>query len=208
MKKYRIQISGQRDPIEVDQAQGLKIKTLFEDPAVAGNELIRTKNFTAVKNSIRSVVVFDDQTTEINTKDQKLKDRDLWIKREIEHLGNVEAVRALPIEQRAKQLGMFNMIFSAFEGREPNEEEKNQAIKIQSEFFASRPNMTTCDPMLFRPTMNEHRGQNNNEEYVAKLAGPIAVQAFVQSRKLENVQVSALRQRYEAERKNLGVAVR
>lgn len=144
---YEIKITGYKEPIITENGEG--IKSVWEKFIETGkNVVVDFEGFTGKISSIQSF-------RRVGSSNQKPYSYTEEVHKEykIER----EKILSLPIEERAKRMGFFRLIYDGFTGKH-SEDIKIGEIplekfveKIQYDFFSKNPKRLYCDPILFKP---------------------------------------------------------
>jgi hypothetical protein len=98
--------------------------------------------------------------------------RDVGVDYEMEYLRERDDILAMSLEDRAKRLGMFDILWWSSTGeKEYSDEIKAKAIEIQTKFFTEHPKRCFCDPLLFKgllPSKNIeiNKWQNGGHHFI------------------------------------------
>lgn len=139
-KIYR---KGHDQPITVSKSIAEKISALYTDSKapsdypidIGGRHIFR-------KGEIKSIEILPDID---RTRQEQSYDEFNKIERE----GHIKYAK-LPASQKAKDLGMFELMYHASVGEKASPEVLEQARVIQERFFTVHKNRTLCDPSLLK----------------------------------------------------------
>lgn len=144
---YEIMIKGKINPIVVSFSSGQSIKQDWEKYKQGGeNAVFETNDFSGTMSDIRYFCKKSPhQSQKINYQDYKeeyKKERNITLSQSP--------------ERRAKNLGLFKIIYYAFTGCNPSEDILQKATEIQKDFFTKNPKRMFPNPIIFKDIVKKN----------------------------------------------------
>lgn len=147
MKKFKIRISGAKEPIITSWVNGLAVSRSWSDNNIPESTIFSIDNSKIKKSEIKSVIDFDERDEE----GDRAESDHIREQMDSEYLKNHCRLRKLSPEEKAKKMEWFKTIYHCFSGLQRAPEElKVDVYKIQLQFFKENPCRIHCDPSLFK----------------------------------------------------------
>lgn len=146
---YELRIKGRNNTLVVSTENGKKLISSWENFKRSKiDSVIELNGWIGSLSDIRDFTFASDSPSATGSHSEKVQQ---------EYMRDLLAKRKLTPEQRANATGFFSLFYFTYTGLKPSEEQKQKAIEIQKEFFTENPKRTICDPVRFRPMIENNR---------------------------------------------------
>lgn len=143
---YKINIIGEKTNYFVENDDGIKIKSYWEDDSVPSDMKIITKDWSGIKSSIRSIY----REKEVSREKEATENMDRMKEKDQEWREYRRKEQLKPLDDRASDMAWFNLVRQAMIGDRPaSQETLKKVFEIQKKFFVENPYNLLCQPKLF-----------------------------------------------------------
>lgn len=155
MRKARIRVRGEKEPIIVSETEGNAIEKWFFDKTIPVTQQIKIGGeWNGTKGEITSIRFFKEEVAE------EKKDSHVEVEREYEE--GKRKTLALTPEQRGKQVARFNLIYANRLGdwnKRPSEKVTAELIRIQTKYFTENKYKLFCPIEIFEHLLPNKTGE-------------------------------------------------
>lgn len=136
----KIYLKGVNKPVTVKRETAETLNRITNDESVKGDKYFTLEGVRFCKNDIRYIIEKDYEDDSAESSDKRSEENESYYKElNLGYIKSIEKRCFMPVEEKSKNIKLFETLFFGVTGKTLNEAQKNYVIATQKDYFTKNP---------------------------------------------------------------------